>query len=133
MAQTVTRRRVSVFDQPVPEGGTFTYYSTLRDEQNPPQPVPASDLATLVLSIRDTETGTIINGVDHVDILNADRGKVDGNGLLEISVETGDTALATGVTKATRSLIIEWTWGTGIGRKGRHQVDFPIIALSGDA
>lgn len=112
--------------QPLAAGATAIYTAQFLDENR--RPIPGSDLTALVLSIVDQPSGAIVNGVDQVDILNTGRGAVDNAGNLTLNLLTGDTTLAAGIAKATRSLVFKWTYGAS--RVGRHQVDFPIVALS---
>lgn len=113
--------------QPVASGATLTYKATFFDEND--EAIVSSDLDSLILSVIDTATGDIINEVDGIDILNTDRGAVDGAGKLTIVLEPEDTILTVGKS-ADRSLILQWTFNSG--HVGRHQVDFKVIALSGD-
>ena len=93
--------------------------------------VPAADLVTLTLTIADTLSNTVINGVNRLDILNTGRGTVDDKGNVTITLEVGDTTLDEGsTTQISRSLIIEWT-GSGLVGTGRHEVDFWLEALAG--
>jgi hypothetical protein len=91
--------------------------------------LPAVSLTSLTLSLVDTATGAIINSVSAVNILNADRGAVDGAGNLSVLLGPADTALSAGVTEAERSMVFVFTWGSPL-RTAKTQVDFKIKALS---
>jgi len=111
--------------QPVASGATAVYTTQFLDENG--VPIPAADLLTLTLSITDPGTGAIVNGADQVNILNTGRGAVDAQGNLTLSLLSDDT-LITGTLRGVRSLVFEWTWGAN--RTGKHEVVFPIMALS---
>lgn len=94
--------------------------------------IPASSLDALTLSIVDTMSNEIINGVSQVDILNTGRGRVDSQGNLTISLLTGDTSMdeVPGETQVQRSLVIDFSYNSG-NSEGRHQVNFLLLALAG--
>lgn len=93
--------------------------------------VPAADLVSLTLTIVDTLSGEVINGVQQVNILNTGRGAVDDQGNVVITLTAADTSLSeTNAVKLQRSLVIDWT-GAGLVGTGRHQVNFILLALAG--
>ena len=95
-------------------------------------PISGAALQTLTLTIADTLTGTVINGVSAVNILNTNRGTIDNLGNLTITLEVADTALPeTPVPpQIQRSLIIDWAYNGGVS-VGRHQSNFIIVNLVG--
>lgn len=116
-------------NDPIPAGATVLYQATFKDETG--KPIGRSALTSITLTIVDTVSKAIINGVQDTDILNNDRGTVDDNGNLVIIFQEADMALLNAAdTLEERSLIIIWTYNGG-SRKGLHQVDFQIQALSG--
>lgn len=117
-------------NQPVAAGQTAQYSCQLLDQNG--NAVPASALLTLTLSIVDTASMAIINGCDAQNILNANRGTVDSQGNVVVTlIAPGDTALLNPADQQeVRSLVLDWTYGAG-PFVGRHQVDFLIVALSG--
>lgn len=115
--------------QPTAAGSTAVYRGQLQDDTA--APIGSSVLTALTLSIVDTRTGAVVNGVSQRNILNLDRGTVDGSGNLTITLTAADTALLNAADASEgRSLVIDWTWNSPV-KTGRHQVDFTIIALSG--
>ena len=110
-------------------GTTPVYTATLVDGSG--NPISGVTLAALTLTIADTLTGTIINGVSQINILNTGRGTIDAAGLLTISLEPGDTSMSeTTGPQVQRSLIIDWTYNAGAA-VGRHQANFMLVALAG--
>jgi hypothetical protein len=94
--------------------------------------VSASDLATITLTIVNTLSGSVVNGVSQVDIFNTGRGTLDTNGNLTIKLLPADTSMddVPGIPQVQRSLIIDWaTIGGSV--TGRHQVNFILVALAG--
>jgi hypothetical protein len=113
-----------------PAGSTPLYTAQIVDSTG--SGIPGSSLDTLTLSIVDTQTGTIINDCSQVDILNTNRGTVDGAGNLTITLEIDDTETseASNLPQVQRSLVIDWTYNTGVSA-GRHQANFQIVNLAG--
>ena len=95
--------------------------------------IPAADISILTLSIVDTLSQQVINGVSGTNILNTGRGTVDDLGNLKVSLEAADTSLAeTDAAQIQRSLIFDWTYATmSSAGSGRHQVNFILVALAG--
>jgi hypothetical protein len=91
-----------------------------------------ANLATFVLTIADTLTGEIINGVNRVDVFNTGRGLIDDGGGFTILLETADTAMdeVPGAPQVTRSLVLEWTTNDVPPETGRHQADFILLRLA---
>jgi|SRR6185437_2023727 len=113
----------------VAAGATAVYTGQLQDEDG--NPISAGQLGSLTLSIVDTFSGAVVNNASQVNILNADRGTVDAQGNLTVTLETGDTALLVAADKREyRSLVFDWTYDGG-AKSGRHQADFLIEALTG--
>jgi hypothetical protein len=117
---------ITISSGPYAEGSTPVYTGQIIDINK--NGVPASNLTIVTLSIVDTQTDAVINGVSAVNILNQDRGTVDGGGNLTISLRSGDTLMSEvpGLATVMRSLIIEFVSGAYVGR---HKVNFVIAAL----
>ena len=78
-------------------------------------------LQTLTLTLTDVATNTVINTLDHADILNAGRGTLDSNGRLLISLEKLDSPIVTSATQIeTHRALIEGTWNLGKGRTSQE-------------
>jgi len=107
----------------VAAGATVQYQAKLVDQDNQ----PLGDLESLTLSLVDTKTGTIVNAVNDLDILNVDRGTLDDKGNLRVILLPADTTLDIDVKRSVRSLVLKWSYSSG--KQGRHQVDFKIEAL----
>lgn len=115
--------------QPIAAGATAVYKGQLQDDLG--NPISAASLTTLTLSIVDTVTKAVVNGVSAVNILNTGRGAVDSAGNLTVTLGPADTALLVASDpQEYRSLILDWTFAVG-AKTGRHQVDFLIIAMAG--
>jgi hypothetical protein len=117
----------------IPSGGTFKYLAQFVDETG--SPIVAADLSTLTLSIVDTISGAIVNGVDGVNVLNQGRGAIDANGNLTVTLglvaDRMDTVLLNASDQAEqRSIVLNWTWNGGTEAMAK-QVDFLIIAMPG--
>lgn len=111
----------------VPELTTPRYRATLEDFDG--NPIPLVNVSTLTLTLYDESTGVIVNGVDSVNILNADRGTFGvTDGKLTILLEEDDTEILDD-TKGSekRVMLIEWVAGAIIGK---HEVVFRVKNLA---
>lgn len=121
---------VTLPNSPFAAGSTPVYTGQLVDPYG--VGIPASAFSVLTLSLVNTLSGVIVNGVDEVGILNTGRGTVDATGNLTIQFEAGDTAITDGAIQEQRSLIVDWTYATtGTSGSGRHQGNFTVQALAG--
>lgn len=112
---------------PYAAGSTPVYTGQLLDAYG--AVIPASHITVLTLTLVDTLTGAVVNGVNAINILNTGRGTVDALGNLTIAYLATDTAITEGALPSIqRSAVIDWTFTGGVGR---HQVDFKIFALAG--
>lgn len=121
-------RAVSSFSEPIVSGSTPVYTAIVSDADG--FPLRNTDFTTLTLSIINTKTGAIVNGVDTQNILNTDRGVFGDDGSLIITLLPGDTFAPDG--DVDRSLVFQWSFGDDGIFIGRHQMNFHIIALAGD-
>ena len=121
---------VQINTGPFAANTTPLYTAQLEDSSG--SPAPGSMLNAMTLSIVNTMTGQVVNGVDKVDILNTGRGRIDEVGSLQIQLEVADTSLdaTPGAQQVQRSLVIDFTYAGGV-LVGRHQVNFFLVALSG--
>ncbi len=112
-------------------GSTPIYTAQIVDQSG--EGIPADDLASLTLSIVDTLSGAVVNGVSSTNILNTGRGSVDDRGNLVVILEAGDTSMVEvpGAEQVQRSLIFDWTTVADLEVVGRHQVNFLLLALAG--
>lgn len=94
------------------------------------KPIPGSALATMTLTLVDTLSQVIINGVEQTNILNTGRGVIDQQGNLTITLSAADTAMTeTTAPQVQRSAIIDWTYNAGAS-VGRQPVNFMLVALA---
>lgn len=120
---------VDLTGSPIAPGTTPKYLGQLQDEVG--NPLAGGVLSSLQLTICDTTTKVIINAVQDVNILNADRGTIDGLGNLVVSLKAADTPLIDPTNmQEYRSLILIWKWNSGAS-VGAREVRFVIDALSG--
>jgi hypothetical protein len=115
----------SVSPVEVPERTSFRYTANLTKEDG--TPLTAAQLTTLTLTLYAMDaTLTIINSVSDQNILNADRGTVDANGLLTIILTPADNqVLNTTLTVEYHIMLIEATYASGT-KASRHEVRLAV-------
>lgn len=110
--------------------------ATLKDEAE--VAIPAVNLSTLTLMLYDqtTETenpgttGAIINNRNRQDILNANGGTVDANGLLTMVFEPADNVIInTGVIEERHVALLEYTYAAGL-KAGKEEVLIDVFNYS---
>lgn len=115
---------------PFPSAATLVYSGQLLDGAG--AGIPFADLDSFTLTISRLGSGSIVNGVERVDVLNAGRGTVDAEGNYQIVLSPDDTNLLPGAplgTQTVMSLVIDWTFNGG-QVTGRHQANLTLVALT---
>lgn len=80
--------------------------------------IPAADLASLTLTLYEFVTGAIVNGRDHVSVLNATIGTVDANGVLTLDFTQADGQRKTTAITEMHVALLEWETSAGKSGKG---------------
>lgn len=81
----------------------------------------SASMQALTLTYYDLETGTILNGLDGVDILNTSRGTLTVGGVLTIALEPLDNPIITTTNaKEKHKGLIEMSWNNGKGGKSQE-------------
>lgn len=93
------------------EGQSAQYSGILKDEDG--DPVPSTELQSLVLTFYDYETGDIINGRNKQDALNANGVTMDDYGVVTWVMTPDDTGFVLPNKSAKRIALFEATWGSG--------------------
>lgn len=111
----------------IPEKSTWRYTGVLKDEKA--VAIPAASLTTLTLTLYNLETLAIINSLDGINILNTNRGTVDANGNLAITLHPADNLIVdTTKIEETHMMLLQWTYAAGV-EAGRHEVEFKVRNL----
>lgn len=109
----------------IPETSTWRYTAVLKDHTG--AAIAAAQLATLTLTLYNVDTLAIINSIDDMNILNANRGTVDANGNLAIVLIPADNPIVnTVLIEEVHRMLIEYTYGSNAGR---HEVEFKVRNL----
>lgn len=91
-------------------------------------PLPLVEVATLILTLYEVRSGTIINSRSAQDILNANGVTFHATtGIMVWTIQPSDTTFATTTRKETHRALFELTLGTG-GKK-KVQVDLVVSNL----
>jgi hypothetical protein len=116
----------TIRETPVAEATTAVLTAKLLDALG--HPVAASQVLTMTLTLIDRETGAIVNGRDHVDILNAGPGEIDIYGNLTVTFSPADTTLVNPeLIREGRMARIDWTWISG---DGYHEFWFDVEEIT---
>lgn len=94
------------------DSGVIT--GVIRDKDG--DPIPGSQLTVLNFTLRDIDTGTILNNRQTDDILPGSPVPVDEEGNLEVLLEREDNAIVTASKQVERHLaLFEFEWSDGGG------------------
>lgn len=99
-------------DFTVAEKNAFPVTAAIVDEAG--TLIPLAQIVTLVATLYDRESGSILNGRNAQSVLNANGGTVDSAGNLTLTLVPADNA----VLDAARAfelhvLLLEWTYASG--------------------
>lgn len=91
-------------------------------------PIDPAGVATIVLTVYDQASGSIINAKDAVSILNTNGGVLDADGVLTLELAPADNVLAnpTDYHREIHVALIEWTFGPGATRAGAVELVFKV-------
>lgn len=108
--------------QSIREETTATYEADIVDESPTPAPVPAAALVSLTLTLYERKTGTIINGRDAQNVLNANDVTVDAQGHLTWRMAAADNQhIAGNGTVEVHVALFEYSYGSPV-KKGNHEL-----------
>lgn len=113
-----------IFD--VNEGTTPRYTATLLDELG--AVVPAASLSAIVLSVFNKHTGTVLNGRNRQNVLNANNVSISAGGVLVWSIQAADLDVPGAQDVATILAVFEYEWSSGT-KKDWHEVELRVSAL----
>lgn len=116
----------TVCKRPVPERSALEYRGIL---QNAGIPVTAANLESLTLTLQHLADGTILNGIDRINILNTNRGLLGEDGRLLVGLDAEDLAILSPVAVYEKRLLtIEGEYAAR-RRVFRKEVEFVLINL----
>jgi hypothetical protein len=82
---------------------------TLRDAAG--VAIPSSQMATMVMTLYNVSTNSIVNGVEQTDIKNTRSCSLSTQGILKVILLTDDTQIINPVNAyEIRRILIEYTW-----------------------
>lgn len=110
----------------IAEASTYYYTRVLTDELG--QALTSTALTTVTFTLYETDTPAqaIINGIDGMDVKNANIGTVTTSGKLELRLRPMDTIIlnTTRLSEHRRGLLI-WTFAGG-AKQASHEIDWII-------
>ena len=117
----------------VAEQTTLLITGTLKDETGLPIPLSGLSSLTLTLFAPDVPSEPIVNGLNGSNVLNdGTRGVVhatNGTVTLTLLAADGTIQLSDRELELHRALL-QWTYGGGGAKAGRHEIDFFVRNLS---
>jgi hypothetical protein len=92
--------------------------------------IPAASLTTLTLTVYAVIIGNpLVNGIDHVNVLNAGRGTVDALGNVVVLLAPADMLLVNLVgVPEQHIMLLEYTYASG-AKEGVHEVVFTVLPV----
>lgn len=120
----------------VAEKSTCRITGALVDEAG--SPLAAGQLSALTLTLYALiETLPIINTNTDKNILNANQGTIDADGVFTLTLAPADNAIMSGVDSAETTgainewhrALIKWTWAGG-AKAGMYEIDFKVRNVS---
>lgn len=113
---------------PLIEKTSALYTAQLIDETG--TPVSGSVLFTFTLTLYDLQTGTIINGRNNQNVLNANGVTIDSNGNVAWSIAPADTIILSNELEIeTHIALFQATWNAG-AKRCNHEVAIPVQVLN---
>lgn len=106
---------------------TGRYTATIMKENG--DPVKATELTALTLTLTDLETGAVINSRNSQDVLNKNGVAIDESGNLAWTLASADNTIisdTSGPYEIHRAVFCA-TWGT---KKLYHKIDLKVMNLS---
>lgn len=108
------------------EGTTGSYSCTLTDTAG--AAISSASVSAITATLRDVETGAIVNNRDAQNVLNANGGTLAVGGVFTLILSAADTAQSsTGRTLQARRLTLAVTYDDGTLT---HEVTFYVRALA---
>lgn len=112
----------------VPELSTAMITFTAKDEAG--AAIPGSDLDSLTVTLFEKESGEVINSRERADILGANGGSVDEDGVGVWIMEPEDNAIVLANRSSEEHIaLFEWGWNAG-GRQGKATVRIVVQNLA---
>ena len=119
----------TVLTTPVIEKQTTVLTGVIQDENG--SPIAASQLETFILYLYNQKNSAIINTRSGSNILNANGGTVDANGVFVLTLDSADMTLVGTDTLEIHVAQFRWTWPNGAPVKsGVHEVIFSVYNLA---
>lgn len=110
----------------IPEGATSYLTATIRDQAG--AVLPADELDTVVGTLYDEKSGEILNGRDHVDLLNANGAVINSEGEIIFRLDPDDNAIVNDARDSEQHiLLLEWTYTVAlVEHRGEAEVAFTV-------
>jgi hypothetical protein len=116
-----------VLEELARELSTYAITGTLVAPPEFPNGIPLASLVTVTLTLYDVTTGDIINGVDHVDILNTDRGVIGALGAFTITLHPGDNPILDDtLTEEAHRALLEFEYNLGLDG-GKQRIEIRVV------
>lgn len=117
----------TIISDPVPERSSARITAQLQDEAG--AGIPGGSLTTLTLTLYTAGSGTILNGRNKQNALNANGVTVDASGNLIFQMDPLDNQIVGTESHERHIALFEWTWSAG-AKAGKHEVLLTIVNLN---
>lgn len=93
--------------------------------------IPAGSLDELVATLYDEKSGDLLNERDHVDVLNANGGTVDVNGVFSMRLDADDMVIVNDARASELHIcLLEWKYTVAFQQfEGKAEIAFMVKNL----
>jgi hypothetical protein len=119
----------TVFAEVIPEKSSARITADLKDEAG--AALGSAALNTLTLTLYNKADLAIINAVDGTNILNTGRGSISAGGTLTLTLDPADSPIVatSAPLEEKHLLLLQFTYGAGGAKAGRHEIEVTVRNL----
>tara|TARA_Y100000004_G_C8799106_1_gene362588 strand:- start:156 stop:548 length:393 start_codon:yes stop_codon:yes gene_type:complete len=127
----MSRSKLNEKERRVEEKTTARYKVILSDELG--AVIPLSDMTTIILTLYDVYTGTIINSRNAQNVKNTNNVTYTEAGLLTWTLQPNDNIIVSSDVRTNsyekHIALFEFTWDSG-AKAGKHELEFQVRQLN---
>jgi hypothetical protein len=90
----------------------------------------SANMTALVGTLYDRKTGTVINGFNEKNLLNANGGTLDGSGNFSLLLTPADNAIVDQSVVGSEVHVLLLAWEYSGGKKGKQEIEIAVKNIS---